>query len=344
MSKARAEQGRRSRDAQILLFIYTFIFITFIGYGYFNLFLSFGTFIAMLFGLAAAFLAWYMARQVGEAWARKASGAALFVPLLLVSAAGVYSSLMLYLEGGQVLIDATNRADADFGALQQAALVKATADGAPARVANVRRLTDALFSEIRNPGNCGQGPHARDLIAELQRALPGFTPLSQTHNDCGHNDEVVADYQRRIDGLLARADWPGAELMPIVAKAGEARQAIAGIRSDVTTGYRPGKLREEVSLLEAQDATYRDLRSRLGDAVDVKGLADGLPLTAAQSLGNAAKLPSLFLDRLDQASTYVYLLLALGFDTLMCYFVANNARSRRVRPVAVTATTVPSGW
>ncbi|WP_425228379.1 hypothetical protein [Sphingomonas sp.] len=324
MSRRNEERTRRSRSAQTLLLVFSIIFCFFIAYGWFNLFLKFGVFVALICAFVAALLAWSLAREVGENVNRRI----LFAPLLLVSAAGVYNSLMLYLEGGQVLVDAANRSEAQFAQLQTSAETGLATSGAAAHINHVRSLSEALFSEIRNPLNCGQGPEARRLIVELQRELPNFTQLSETGQTCAHNDEVVGDYRTRIDGLIARASWNDPALASTAADAAGARQAVGVLRGQVAANYQPTQVPHVVGELEAQDAAYRDLRFRLSRRVDVRAIPEGLPLTAAQSLGNVAKLPSLFFSRLDQPSTWVFLLIAAGFDLLMVYLFSMAAASR----------------
>lgn len=326
----------------MLLLIFSAMFIACIAYGYYNLFLSFGAFVAFVFGLVAAAFAWFLARWVGEGAARHSGGRWLFAPLLVVSATGVYNTLMLYLEGEQILVDTTNHVEGQFAALEASAGRAADTSGAAAHVDRVHALSESLFSEIRNPLNCGQGPEARRLIAELQRELPGFTPLSAARTSCAHNAEVIADYRERINGLVAQANWPGAGLIPLATEAAQARQKVGNLRAEVTAGYSPGMVRHVVTELEAEDSAYRDLRFRLMPATDVKDLPPALSLSSAQSLGNPAKVFNLLLSRLDQVSTYVYLLLALGFDLLMCSLFYLNAQSRVERQPA--GHFIAGGW
>lgn len=185
---------------------------------------------------------------------------------------------------------------------------------------------------MRNPLNCGQGPRARQLISDLQRQLPGFTPLSSARKKCEGIEDAIKDYQERIEGLIARAPWNTPELKAIAGETADARRRLDELRAAITTGYSPVMLRNALTALEEMDAQYRDARFRLSRHVDVKALPQGLHLSEVQSLGNAFKLLTLFLERLDELATYVYLAIAVGFDLLMVHLfqiVASNRVGRR---------------
>ena len=217
-----------------------------------------------------------------------------------------------------------------MGGLESAANRQLTADGVVERKNKVNSLRDALISEIKNPLNCGQGPEARRLIAELKRALPEFEPLSGARN-CEQNEAVINDYNERIDALISRAPWNNPELNVVVNQAGAARSELGKLRKEVSRSYSANDIAQISSIFEGFQTDYQDLLQRLGKEADIEDLPDGLDIVAAQSLGNVYRLPALVLNRLDEASTYVYLLVALGFDLLLVYLfqIANLSRARR---------------
>ncbi len=338
MESGKTQQVAIFRSMQVLLLVFSLIFFFIIAYGYYNLLLGSGVFLAFVGGTVMAVLAWYLARVIGTSPGGLKVNWVLFIPLLIISAAGVYNSMMVYLEGGRILSETATSAQERFANIERLAETGLSDSGATTKLARVNSLSEALFSEIRNPLDCGQGPEARRLIAELQRELPGFHPLSARRRDCAQNEAVIEDYRSRIAALVSRASWNNSDLRAVISASQSARNTLDEIRSNVTTNYSPVILKPSLNELEAQDVLYRDLRFRLAKQVDVKVLPSGLHLSEAQSLGNAFKLPALFIERLDEAATYVYLAIAVGFDYLMVYLfelVAANRRRRKATPVAV---------
>jgi hypothetical protein len=341
MNSHKVIEASRFRSMQILLALFSAVFLAVVAYGYYHLLTNFGWFVALVGGVVIALIAWFLARVAGTADGGDRINWILIAPLFVISAAGVYNSMMVYLEGGQVLSDAASGAQKQFGALETAAGANLRTAGIAQRTNQINSLRDALFSEIRNPLNCGQGPEARRLIAELQRELPGFKPLSGGR-DCAQNDSVIGDYRPRIAALVAAAPWNDAEVNDVLKKAAAAREQLAELRAEVSRNYSPERIHEVSSKLESHQSGFQDLRFRLGKEVDVSSIPDELPITAAQSLGNIYKLPALFLSRLDQASTYMYLLVAFGFDILLVYLFKLAAQNRVRRPAIAGA--IAGAW
>jgi hypothetical protein len=106
---------------QVLLALFSILFVAIVAYGYYHLLTSFGWFIALVGGLLIAILAWYLARVAGTGDGGSSPNWILIIPLFLISAAGVYNSMMVYLEGGRVLSDATASAEQGFAKVESAA-------------------------------------------------------------------------------------------------------------------------------------------------------------------------------------------------------------------------------
>ncbi len=342
MSSTKAEQSSRYQTFQILLLVFSFIFFFIIAYGYYNLLLNAGVFLAVVGGALIAVFAWYLARAIGTSPKGARGIWILFIPLLIISAAGVYNTLMLYLEGSRIIVDATTDSQEQFDALDAAAGEALEQSGATAKRARIETLADALYREIRNPLKCGQGPVAGRLIGELQRELQGFTALSTRAGDCSQNDQVIADYQERITGLLDRAAWNNPDLNAIQNESKAARDTLGELRSTATTGYSPASLQSSLVAFDELDTQYRDLRSKLSRHASVREIDEGLHISEVQSLGNVAKLPALFLERLDEVSTYAYLGAAVGFDLLMV-FLFQLVTANKVRRYT-TANDLPGAW
>jgi hypothetical protein len=333
MTQAKSEQRSRQLGMQITLLLFSVIFVGIITYGYFNLFLVYGLFVAAIGGLIFGLGVWFLARMIGTSPSSLKSNSIFIAMLLALSAAGIFNSFMLHSEGAKVVSDATTDAQEDFGRLQAEAEAALTSAGAKARSDQIEAITQALFSEIRSPINCGQGPEARRLIGELQRVLPGFVPLSSTRRDCSRNEEVIEDYRNKIATLTANATWNNPDLQAVVSGSSDARQRLSELRSEVSSEFSPLTLRSQVGTLEELDATYRELRFKLDrNRVDVRDIDESLHLSEVQSLGNVLKLPTLFVERLDEGATYVYLLIAVFIDFFMLalFRAAAQSRVRRV--------------
>lgn len=334
MSSAKAEQVSRHRVIQTVVALYSFIFFGVIAYGYFFLSIKANIAIALVIAVAMPLLAWFLAKFIGSSEGGIRAHLPLFFLLLAISAAGVYNSAMLYWEGNRILADAASDSQDRFGALQALAEKSLTDSGVISHADKIRSLSESLFSEIRNPLNCGQGPRAAGYIAELQKELPGFEPLTSTGRRCERSEEVVDDYRGKIDNLIARAPWNNVELRGIVDQSQLARGELSRLHNEATTEYTPSMLRGSLATLENLNDRYRDLYARLGKQTDVDKLKPSLDLSAVQNLGDATKLLVLVWDRLDVATTYIYLLLAVSFDWLMIYLFAQARKNRVRRPVA----------
>lgn len=238
--------------------------------------------------------------------------------------------MMVYLEGGQVLADSTSGAMQNFAVIERAANTQLEANGTIERINRVNSIRDALFSEIENPLNCGQGPEAMRLIGELQRELPNFTPLSSPSRDCSRNQAVIEDYRTRTDALVARAPWNDAELNSIASDANQGRATLADLQREIGRSYSPGNIQQISGILEGLQTDYQELLFRLEEKTDASDLPQNLDIAGAQSLGNIYELPALFFSRLDEVSTYAYLLIALGFDLFLVYLF-HLTTSHRVR-------------
>lgn len=342
MHSQKAAQASRHRSNQVLLALFSILFVTIIAYGYYHLLRDFGWFIALVFGVIIAAFAWYLGRVAGTSEDGKRINWVLVSPLFIISAAGVYNSMMVFLEGEQVLTDTASASQQHFGLLENAAQTELASSGVSRQVNQVYTLRDALFSEIENPLNCGQGPEARRLISEIRRELPEFQPLSSPSRDCSQNAAVLEDYRARIDDLIARAPWNNAALNRVATEAGAARQELADLRGVIARSYSPEDIHQITGIFDNFQTQYQDIRFRLGQQTNVDDIPQELPIIAAQSLGNVYKLPALILSRLDEASTYVYFIIALGFDLLLVYFFQLVTRSR-VKKLGV-ATSLREAW
>jgi hypothetical protein len=332
MSSAREEKAGRHRVMQVIVALYSFVFFMVIAYGYFYLAIGSSFFVATVIALLAATLAWFLAKFIGQSETGIRGHIPMFVLLLLISATGVFNSAMVRLEGDRIVSETASESQDRFAALKRAAGQALAKDVSAFN--DVIGLRDALVAELRNPMNCGQGGEARRILDRLERALPGFRPLSVGGAKCAKVEEAVAEYRAKIDELM-KAKFPN---MSLITDASESQQELRALQAQATTDYSPTVLRPTKGMLAKQNDRYRDLYARLdqlGGGVDQ--LPSQLDVSAVQNLGDATKLPMLFLDRLDVGSTYVYLALAVFFDWLMIYFFM-QARQNKVRRPAAAPT------
>lgn len=333
----KAEQASRYLAIQILLLLFSFIFFFVIAYGYFHLLIEAGWFVALVGGSIVAAIAWFLGRWIGTTpggpWS-DGRNYFLMAILLIISAAGVYNTMMVYIEGEQVLADTAIESQETFNLLGLAADAELQDTEAVERTGRIDNLKESLFSEMRNPRNCGEGPEARRIIRELQRELPGFSPLSGGGNRrCENIEEIVDDYDKRIEGLKDRAEWNQPVLVEVSRGTDAAKQQLEGIRSDINANYSAELIGQYVSNFDTMDGQYRDLRAQLGERTDVDGLPQELPLVAAESLGNVYKIIPLFLSRITYPSTWVYLIMAIIFDLLLVslFSIVTDTRLPKVR-------------
>lgn len=330
MNAQKELQLSRYRSIQILLALFSFVFFAIISYGYYHLLIDSGWFIAMVGGAIIALVAWFLGRWIGTTpggpWTSRANPFLMLI-LLAVSAAGVFNTMMVYMEGEQILVDTTTESQVKFTMLETAASSQLKASGAEEKLATINGLRDALVSEIRSPGNTGEGQAARQIMETLRRELPGFIPLSGSGRSDDQDEEVIADYNQRIDALIAGAPWNNANLVGVTTVARDEAAKLEKIRTDIATSYSPERLRQYVSVFLTSDGVYRKAFGDLAKDVKVEGIAPSLPIESAQYLGNVYKILPLFINRLGQGS-WMYLLLALAFDFLLVQLFAIAAENR----------------
>lgn len=328
------ERDRARREFAVLgsiAIIISILFFVLISSGYFLLFRS-NIAVALLsglfFGIVAVLIAYWLGMQ--EHGIRRFLP--VFVFLLAVSALGVFNSLMLNFEGRYIFTDAIEESQADFQNLESLIAAELEQEGLGVRLARIEGLRGALISEINNPLNCGQGPEARRLIAELRRELPGFEPLSSTGVDCSRNEEVIADYNTKIASLIERAAWNEPELIAASSAAASARTELGELYGVASNSFGDALLGDVKPRLQDLDDEYRriyqDLAARGAIAEETPRT---LPLQAVQTLGEPSQFLNLIVARIWNLSTWFYFFLAIGLDWFMTYIwgTVRASRSRR---------------
>lgn len=322
----KAEAAANHRVIQVVVLLYSFLFFGVIAYGYFYLFVKSSIAVAYVVAALASTLAWFLAKFIGSNEGGIRAHVPMFVLLLTISAAGVYNSAMLNWEGGRILSDVTVDSQGRYTKLQAAAEQALVDSGVQKHLDDVDTIKSNLFEEMRHKARCGQGEKAVELITQLRKELPKFETL--TGATCDHIEDTIAAYSDQIEQLKAKAPWNDTGLKAIVGQAEAARAELGALNSQITTQYSPGALKDILAQLEKLDETYRSLHYQLGRRVSIDKLPPSLDLSQAKNLGDATKLPALIIERLDTVSTYVYLILAGGFDWLMVYLFIQARRNR----------------
>lgn len=342
------ERDRQRRDFVVLgsiAIIISILFFILISSGYFLLFRS-NIAVALLSGLFLGTVAVLIAYWLGMQENGIRSFFPVFLFLLAISALGVFNSFMLNFEGRYIFTDAIEESQADFQNLESLIDAEIEQEGLGVRLARIEGLRGALISEINNPLNCGQGPEARRLIAELQRELPGFKPLSSTGIDCSRNEEIIADYSTKIASLIQRAAWNEPELVAASSAAKAARTELGELYGTASNSFGEALLSDVKPRLQDLDdeyrRTYQELATR--NAVN-EDTATSLPLRAVQTLGEPSQFFNLIISRIWQVSTWFYFALAIGLDWFMTYLWGTVRKNRSRRRGSIDRKAKPgSAW
>lgn len=335
-----------AREFQALgtgLLLYSLLFLPLLGYGWYVIL---GDLLppvpAALGAIVVAALAWTLARIVGGSEGGIAGNKAVFAALLIVSAVGVFNTLMIRLEGRAIFTEAIDQAIARYGALPRLAQASLTDADAAALRRRVDALRTQLAQEIRNPRNCGEGPEAAKLLARLKAELPDLVRYSGRAGDCSNNGELIRMYDAQVDTLLHASDAfvrgrvrvREALQQRVETEAAREISRLAGLRRDVDAGASLlGRVRPA---LEDSAATYQGLASALAQQAPrgAGTLATELDLRTVRHLGEWGHLLPLLIARLDRPQTWVYLGLAAFLDWLLVHLFARLAAHRRAAPRA----------
>jgi hypothetical protein len=344
VSVARADQQRNLRNSQIIAGLYSLVFLSVLWLGYYLLFQK-NTLAAIALATVLALTAWFLAKFIGN----HENGIRRFWPLfgllLIISAVGVFNSLMLNLEGRRIFAETIEDSAERFTALDAVAVRALSQKGVGRHIDKVEELRSALIREINNPLNCGQGSEARRIISELRRELPGFVPLSSTGIDCSKNEEVIVDYNSRIDELIKRAPWNDLILQEVRENAASANTELQKLGTRAAALMAPGLLSAIAPRLTGIDMQYRQTRNLLTRRdLDVSALPAQLNMTAVNSLGEWSQLLNLIIDRLDRISTYLYLALAVLFDWMMVYLFGLVRQNKPRRGQNYSTSSIQRAW
>lgn len=317
---------------------FSIVFFFVLANGYFNLFISKGEFLAWVVGILLASIAWSLAKFIGTSPGGIKSNAPLFVMLLLVSAVGVFNSLMVNLEGKRIFQEAIDESSATFHNLLLEAENKLTIPSLEAKRARVDKLKIPFYEELRNPINCGQGASARKLAQPIKDELPEFQVLSGRGN-CANIPRLISSYDEQIETLLRNSpEFTNSRYNEIIQLKDrvkqaddEARKYLIEIKNAINNGANP--LTEPRRALEDLATSYQNLVQEVSKYAQNSNSPRTLNINAVRNLGEWSQLLNLIFSRLDKPATYVYLALAFFFDWILVYLFSRLSDIKRGHPI-----------
>jgi hypothetical protein len=332
-----AEFPRQYNTLLFIVLAYSVVFIGVLFNGYYHLFYIKGMFVASVIALILSLIAWGLGKYIGSSPGGLKGNPALFVMMLILSAAGVFNSLMLNLEGKRIFEETVDRASERYRDLSIYASGSMRDEAVENKIANVNSLKKSLVEEIRNVRNCGEGPEARKILDSIARELPGFTVLSGAGRDCGQAEQIIRAYEEQIDERLynhpnlVKVDYRGLTQTRDQINASEkaAQTKLAEIRRDINEGQsllsvvRP-RLEEVATDYQAQAISA----TKLARSARAEALPTTLDMGSVRNLGEWSQVLNLLISRLDKPQTYVYLFLAIFADWMLVHLFALLKRHR----------------
>ena len=360
------------QNAQVIALLYSIVFVGIIFWGYFNLLGALGPYLAVLVSVVLAIFAWSIGRFIGYDGKGIRGNFPAFALMLIISGVGIFNSLMLNLEGRRIFSDRIEVAQERFNVLEVAALKEQKMQGIESKIKEVNSAKEALMAEIQSPGNCGNGQEAKRLIMQLKRLLVDLS-LPSGKVDCRNPSSVkqyVDAYTQMIDVVLDNQDWNNKDLTAIISSTRDGRAKLAclknGCSSTDTTNYGgTANLSNYAALLQDINVNtsgipdlmriitprMEELEGEYSRNVEIyektaktmpATIKPDLELDELRGIGQASQILNLIIARADRITTYLYILLAIGFDFLMVYFFANVLKNNVKNSKGKMAT--DGGW
>lgn len=350
-----ADSPRQYNTLLFIVLAYSVVFIGMLFNGYYHLFYVKGIFVASVIALILSLIAWGLGKYIGSSSGGLKSNIPLFIMMLILSAAGVFNSLMLNLEGKRIFEESVEKASERYRDLSVYASANMRDEDVDEKIAKVKSLTKSLVEEIRNVRNCGEGPEARKILDNIARELPGFTVLSGIGRDCRQVEEIIRAYEEQIQERLynhpdlVRLDYRGLiqAREQIVKSEKSAQNRLVEIRRDITEGkgllsvVRP-RMEEVATDYQAQAI----IATKLSRAARGEALPTTLDMESVRNLGEWSQVLNLLISRLDKPQTYVYLFLAICADWMLVHlFMLLRMQRARLSPKSrVFDRTVKNPW
>jgi hypothetical protein len=274
----------------------------------------------------------------------------LFIPLVLLSAAGIFNAMMINTQGPTIFREAVDEANTSFETIESSAEKLLRSEPVEVLEGKVNNLKTAFFQELSNPINCGQGSAANKIFTELKAFLPDLTLLSG-NKQCGNVDKLMPFYDKQIiDGLSKHPTiLENKSKLDALAKIKElstkrktdANEAITNINSNENLIVNVKPILESIS---RDFKTASDLLKNNINKDQAKNIKSDLQLDAVRSLGDVTKFPRLILSRLNDFLMYFILIFAIGIDWLLIYLLKRTSEiSDTEKPNILQKSSTPSG-
>jgi hypothetical protein len=335
MARKGEEARRRLQVIQTTAALYSLIFVAAISYGYVVLLQGAAGWLAYVIGLVLAAIAWSLARYIGGEEGGIKKYAPLFALLLTISALGVFNTMLATFESKNILSEAVDSSYARYSKLAGAVSQAQDELGISERSAAIDAALGRLTAEIKNPMNCGQGPVAMAAISQLSDLLPGFSPLSRGNtNGCDQADALAAAYTTKVNELKAAAPWNDRDLQALALASETGLRRLKEAKGKVRDG--PDAIVQVKSVLESLAPDYQAGSALLLAKNKGSNLPPTLDLRQVESIGEWSQVVNLILGRLNQASTYFYLLVAIFADWMMVYLFSLVRENKATAPNMAT--------
>jgi hypothetical protein len=279
-----------------------------------------------------------------------------FITLLLFSAYGVYSSLMLYIEGPVIMRESLSEASVALIKLGNSAKNVLAHPEWDTLVSQVRAAKLQLHNTILPPASdansryCGIGLQAEGIKKTLTDLLPGFqiTAGDDRDHDCSHRayfQLLQQHYDVLIDKLLA--NHPTRSIHKIVER-DELRDKILSqndtdkimlsktlsMLNGVTTFFPDLTLYHESSrIYSTVSEHYVDSYNKLlsfGSA-EALSIEPSLVAPAVDQIATPWRVPDVVVARANRGTTWIFLLIAIAVDLIGSVLAANAVYVLRIR-------------
>lgn len=316
--------------ALLALFGIALLFLFIVTRGWQNLLSNYGNYVSIIAAFFIAFVAvvlsWAIASERVINPLKRSTALAYFFILFNISALGTVNAMLVMFQSNNVFREEIDKAaDAivglrDYG--KRSIDIKSYEEYKSAINDKWRNLK----SELENPAMCGQGPVANARIVELQQYLPNFRILAGSGR-CEKVPALIIAYDRQIEQLTSESkifldnkiklelidkiDFQSASMLNL----------IGDIRKDLNSTY-------SVAQIKAQFYKISEDYSLLRQEIFTSGIVDNekiqrrIDISSFSAMGDIGQILPFIAKRLDDVSTYIYLLIALILDvTLISAFV-----------------------
>jgi hypothetical protein len=307
------------------------IFCWLVGYGWYRTFNSWigneyiATFVGMIFAIIATILALAIAKEQADKNNRISITLSYFFILFLLSSLGTINTLYFNVSGVQISHNAVKNAIEVVGALKNRVPSLLPTPEFDTWVRKVSSAQEALSQEIDNPKLCGQGPEALKRISELQNLLPSFRTLAGS--GCDKNEQLKIQYNEIISKQIQLSENYQKAQASLEAKkyindtSTQLDAKLSELLADTKSVSDISKVKIE---LRDADKEFSKMKDRI-EIISGKSLDKNLKIESdsLQSMGNVGEIFSFIGSRLNESSTFAYILIALFIDlTLILAFKA----------------------